>query len=201
MKMYSLPTPFEYCQSVPLFPSRIIIQMEELQKYELVESFLQSVKQAQSKQDFLSKVQDFDSRYSPSHPASSKITHHPLFQKNKGQSKNYPPCPRKNPKTPSKITSKSTSLSSSNPRHPNLAQTGQQFGPTPFAQQLPVRGNYRTEQHFYKGQPVLNPRTEQPAPNPRTEQPSYFPAQNQANQYSGGMAALNYNAYSQREYE
>lgn len=71
-----------------------------------------------------------------------------------------------------------------------MAQTGQQFTQSPFTQQQPVRGNYsRTEQNFYKGQSALNMRPEQ-AP--------YFQGQNQGNQYSGGMAALNYNAYSQK---
>ncbi len=72
--------------------------MEELQKYELVESFLQSVKQAQSKQEFLSKVQEFDVRYFVSHPASSRTIQALLSQKSRSLSKSCPRCLKKNPK-------------------------------------------------------------------------------------------------------
>jgi hypothetical protein len=79
-----------------------------------------------------------------------------------------------------------------------MTQTGQQFGQqgqfgqTPFIQQQPVRGNYsRTEQNFYRGQPGSNIRPE----------PSYPQGQSQMQQYAGGMGVLNYNAFSQKEYD
>lgn len=38
------------------------MESPELQRYELVESFVQSIRGAQSKQEFLSKVHEFDAR-------------------------------------------------------------------------------------------------------------------------------------------
>jgi hypothetical protein len=36
--------------------------MQELQRYELVETFLSSIRNANSKQEFLTRVQEFDVR-------------------------------------------------------------------------------------------------------------------------------------------
>lgn len=77
-----------------------------------------------------------------------------------------------------------------------MAQTGQHFPqPSPFAHQQPVRGNYsRTEQNFYRGQQTPQ------VPNPRNEQGIHSQSHIQQ-QYGGGMGILNYNAFSQREYD
>lgn len=79
---------------------------------------------------------------------------------------------------------------------------------SPFSQpQQPVRGNYsRTEQNFYKNQPGKNDNYAQlnnsfgyGTPNPQ----NYPVSQGYGGGQSGygGMGVLNYNAYSQKEYD
>ena len=85
-----------------------------------------------------------------------------------------------------------------------MMQTAQQ---SPFVPQPHTRGHYRTEQNFYR--PPSNPgmRNEPPQPHhPMTgnygyQEPKNSHSQSQLNQHAGGMGVLNYNAFSQREYD
>lgn len=84
-------------------------------------------------------------------------------------------------------------------------QTAQQ---SPFTGPPQYRGNYKTEQNFYRppsGSSMRNePQYHQP-PHPMTGNYGYQEpknSQSQLNQYGGGgMGVLNYNAFSQKEYD
>lgn len=83
-----------------------------------------------------------------------------------------------------------------------MMQTAQQ---SPFMGQPPVRGNYRTEQNFYRPPSSQNLRNEPPHPQPHHPMtgnygyPEPKNSQSQLNQYNGGgMGVLNYNAFSQK---
>ena len=87
-----------------------------------------------------------------------------------------------------------------------MMQTAQQ---SPFTGQHQYRGNYKTEQNFYRPPSGASMRNE-PPPLPQQHHPmtgNYgYPenknSQSQMNQYGGGgMGVLNYNAFSQKEYD
>jgi hypothetical protein len=87
-----------------------------------------------------------------------------------------------------------------------MMQTAQQ---SPFNPQQHVRGSYKTEQNFYKpsGSGIRPDPHLQPPPqqyHPMTGNYGYPESRNsqsQMQQYGGGMGVLNYNAYSQKEYD
>ena len=81
-----------------------------------------------------------------------------------------------------------------------MMQTAQQ---SPFMGQPQFRGNYKTEQNFYRPPSGASMRNEPPQHNhPMTGNYGYPEpknSQSQINQYSGGgMGVLNYNAFSQK---
>lgn len=82
---------------------------------------------------------------------------------------------------------------------------------SPFQGQQPVRGSYKTEQNFYKP-PTSATNLQRPEPqhqphpmignygnyDPRSDPRSQ---QQQIHQYGGAMGMVNYNAFSQKEYD
>ena len=89
-----------------------------------------------------------------------------------------------------------------NGRHPSMMQTVQQ---SPFGQQQPVRGSYKTEQNFYRQGQGSGGRQEQqqypPHPMAGNYGQEHRNSQSQLNQFGGGMGVMNYNAFNQKEYD
>ena len=80
-------------------------ETQDLQKYEQVEAFLSFVRNATSRQDFMSKCSEFDTRYLFCYSDLPKIiVHLKRCKKGQNQLRNYPPKPQKNLATLSRLS-------------------------------------------------------------------------------------------------